>query len=201
MAEAALSTRIGTEIGNALGELNRTRPRLAAYVDANRAGPTRAAYAFASQKLLNGLDLFVQTYRVPEPEVKRIRISSVRRSYGITFALEQRPARRRLTAVGAEAPLDVASLGSDGARVSLGGEMGGDPTAWMLRRPKRNQELLVNDNVIEAVEELFHSIDRHCDLNVIDPRFLTVDGIFERGLRYVDLRFTNDTPDRYRRSR
>jgi hypothetical protein len=84
-------------------------------------------------------------------------------------------------------------------RIGLGSEMGGMEGAWLMRRIKRVQEWAANDNVADAIEELFHAIDRHCDVNRIDSRFLTVEGVFARGLRYVDLTFSDDTPDRYRR--
>lgn len=192
--EHAGATRIETEVGNALGELNRSRPRLAAYVDANRPGDTRASYAQGATRLLYGIDLFIVRYGIPAREVPRIRITATRKSYGATFALEEGAVRRRPTAVGAAPALEVAT-----ERIMVGSEMGGMETAWMLRRPKRVQEWVANDNVADAVEELFHAMDRHCDVNQIDPRFLTVDGIFERGLRYVDLTFQDDTPDRLRR--
>lgn len=194
MPEFAGATQINREVGNALGELNRSRPRLAAYVDANRAGPTRASYATAATRLLYGIDLFIVRYGVPVGEVKRLVITSTRKPYGITYAIEEGVVKRRPTAVGAERALELVS-----ERIGVGSEMGGMETAWMLRRPKRVQEWAMNDNVADAVEELFHAIDRHCDVHGVDSRFLTVEGIFERGLRYVDLTFTDDTPGRYRR--
>lgn len=193
MTDAAGTTSIRSEIGNALGELNRSRPRLAAYVDANRAGPTRASYANASARLLYAFDLFIVKYGIPPHEVGRLRISSTRKPYGVTFQMEEGIVKRRPTARGAEKALTLNS-----SQLRVGSEMGGDEMAWMLRRPKRVQEWAVNDNIADAIEDLFHTMDRWCDVNDCDPRFLDVQGFYARGLTYVDLTFTDNTPPRYR---
>jgi hypothetical protein len=194
MPEHAGSTLIGYEVANALGELNRSRPRLAARVDAQRGG--LASYAYAAKLLLHGIDLFCEKYAIREPsDVGRLQLVTVRKPYGMTVMIEMPPERRRLrTAVGSARALEVVS-----ERITVGSEMGGREMAWLLARMKRVQEWASQDNIADAIEELFHAIDRHCDINVVDPRFLTVDGIFARGLRYVDLTFTDDTPDRHRR--
>ena len=114
--------------------------------------------------------------------------------YGITFQIEEPPTRRLRTAVGATRPLELAS-----ARLTVGSEMGGDETAWMLRRPKRVQEHLLHDNVADEVEEMFHAMDRWCDLEGVDPRFLEVDGFYARGLTYADFTFRDNTPQHLRR--
>lgn len=185
---AANSSRIGYEVANALGELNRSRPRLAVRVDANRGG--FYSYAAAAKLLLHGIDLFCEKYVIRDPrDVGRITLDPVRKPYGITFALEMPVERKRFrTAVGAEKPLELASERlSRGLRV--GSEMGGREMAWLLARTKRVQEWVAQDNVADAVEELFRSMDRYCDLRRLNPRDLEVTGIFARGLRYVDLTF------------
>lgn len=60
------------------------------------------------------------------------------------------------------------------ANVQVGHEMGGNPAAYFMSRTKRCEEYLAHSHILEHAVAIADFIDRYCDLEGIDPKYLEV---------------------------